>query len=161
VSICIILLLTIVQSVTGLGLAVLFNIQLKPGLFLPLCLLLGVAVFSVVPFAMQLLHIPLSLLNIALALLVVCAALNINLKKRAAYLRAVLRGQRFKVHIYEIPFLLVIGAFVLISVWRCFYLPPTPRDLTSGAEVIALSLLLLQAFKLFISLPGFLLGKYG
>jgi hypothetical protein len=26
---------------------------------------------------------------------------------------------------------------IFVSVWRCYYYPPTPRDLTSGAEVIA------------------------
>ena len=46
-------------------------------------------------------------------------------------------GRKFTIRLYEIPFLLVIGAIVLISVWRCFYLPPTPRDITSGTEALA------------------------
>jgi hypothetical protein len=31
----------------------------------------------------------------------------------------------------------VISFIVFISAWRCYYFPPTPRDLTSGPEVIA------------------------
>jgi len=32
---------------------------------------------------------------------------------------------------------LLISFMVFVSVWRCYYYPPTPRDLTSGPEVIS------------------------
>ncbi|WP_315821985.1 hypothetical protein [Paraflavitalea speifideaquila] len=44
---------------------------------------------------------------------------------------------RFRIKLYELPFLLVLAVIVMVSAWRCFYYPPSPRDLTSGAEVIA------------------------
>jgi hypothetical protein len=47
------------------------------------------------------------------------------------------RNTRFKMAVYEIPVLVVLTIIVFVSVWRCFYFPPTPRDLTSGAEAIA------------------------
>jgi hypothetical protein len=131
------LLLTILQFIAGFGVATLFKISQKPALFLPLCLLVGIAVFSIVPFAMQLMFIPLSSFNIFLALVLVSAMLNIRYRAGMAELGKMLKGGRFTMRLYEVPFLLVIAVIVLISVWRCFYLPPTPRDLTSGAEVIA------------------------
>lgn len=44
---------------------------------------------------------------------------------------------RFRLTFYEIPFLLAIGFIIFVSAWRCFYYPPTPNDVTTGAEAIA------------------------
>ncbi|HYE54097.1 MAG TPA: hypothetical protein VD996_04610 [Chitinophagaceae bacterium] len=136
-SLAIILLLTALQFVAGLGLLTLFRIQLKPAMFLSLCILLGIAVFSLVPFILQLLYIPLTGGNIFLSLAVACILLNLNAGRRLSHLRSVFRGSRFTITLYEVPFLLVIAFIVFVSVWRCYYYPPTPRDFTSGAEVIA------------------------
>lgn len=130
-------LLTLFQFMAGFGVTSLFKIQLRAGLLLPLSLLLGVAVFSIIPFVLQLLYIPLSAVNIFITLFLVCLALNLRLGVRAERLAWVLRSSRVTMRLYEIPFLVVITLIVLISIWRCFYLPPTPRDLTSGAETIA------------------------
>jgi len=132
-----ILLLTVFQFIAGFGITSFFKIHLRAGLFLPLCLLLGIAIFSFIPFALQLLYIPLSSVNIFTTLFFVCAALNFRTGVMIERLAWGLRGSRFTMRLYEIPFLLVITIIVLISVWRCFYLPPTPRDLTSGAETVA------------------------
>lgn len=43
----------------------------------------------------------------------------------------------FSFRLYEIPYMAVLLFFVLLSVWRCYYFPPTSRDFTSGAEVLA------------------------
>jgi hypothetical protein len=63
--------------------------------------------------------------------------LNSKYKQSIYYLKKVWEQRSFHFRLYEIPFLLVVIALVLISIWRCYYWPPTPRDLTSGAEVIA------------------------
>ncbi|WP_162915904.1 hypothetical protein [Paraflavitalea soli] len=89
------------------------------------------------PFLLQLLYIPLTCINIFIALVAACLLLNIKYKTGLAQLVRLVRESRFQIRLYEIPFLLVIVLVAAVSVWRCFYYPPTPRDLTSGAEVIA------------------------
>lgn len=137
ISILMVLLLAVMQFFTGIGLLGFFRVKIKPGLYFPLCLLLGVAVFSVVPFLLQLITLPLTSTNIFLALLATCLWLNVQSKRNSEELRRMIRQSRFRFNLYDIPFLLIVTLVVLISVWRCYYLPPTPRDLTSGAEVIA------------------------
>lgn len=132
-----ILLLTIGQLVAGMGLTALFRIRLMPGMLLALWALCGIMVFSLVPFVLHLCFIPLTAANIFVALLAVCLLLNIRYQDSREQLKQLLREKRFRIRLYEIPFLLVVGIAAIISVWRCFYYPPTPRDLTSGAEVIA------------------------
>ncbi len=137
ISVLTILLFTLLQLIAGFGILTLFNIQLKPGLFLSLSMLLGVAVFSLVPFILQLFYIPLTSLNIFLSLVIACITLNIKFRNGLHHLKIIFQNTHFKIRLYEIPFLTLITIIVLISVWRCFYMPPTPRDLNSGAEVIA------------------------
>ena len=136
-GIMIILLLTIIQFIAGFGLINLFNIQLKPGLLISLAILLGVAVFSITPFILQLAYIPLTSANVFISILVACVLLNIKFKSGIARLKELKTNIRFKIKLYEIPFVVMIAFIVFVSAWRCFYFPPTPRDLTSGAEVIA------------------------
>lgn len=136
-GIMIILLLTIIQFIAGFGLINLFNIQLKPGLLISLAILLGVAVFSIMPFVLQLAYIPLTSTNVFISIIAACVLLNIKFKSGMARFKELRAGFRFKIKIYEIPFVVMIAFIVFVSAWRCFYFPPTPRDLTSGAEVIA------------------------
>lgn len=129
--------LTLLQFATGFGVLGKFRIQLKPTMHLSLSILLGVAVFSIVPFVMQLLFVPLTADNIFLALSVTCLLLNVRSRVRISQLGQILKEAKFRITLYDIPFLIVIAFIVFASVWRCFYLPPTSRDLTSGPEVIA------------------------
>lgn len=131
------LILILWQGITGLGLISLFNIKCRPAMMIALWFLAGIAVFSFIPFLLQLLYIPLTSTAVYAALMVVMLLLNIRYTKNRMLLKQVLHELRFSIRLYDIPFLLVITAIVFISVWRCFYLPPTSRDLTSGAEVIA------------------------
>jgi hypothetical protein len=136
-GIMIIVLFTIIQFVAGFGLLNLFNIQLKPGLLISLAILLGVAVFSIMPFVLQLAYIPLTSTNVFISIIAACVLLNLKIKSGIARLKELRSGIRFKIKLYEIPFVIMIVFIVFVSAWRCFYFPPTPRDLTSGAEVIA------------------------
>jgi hypothetical protein len=133
----IILLLTILQFITGFGLINLFNIQLKPGMLLSLAILLGIAVFSIMPFVLQLAYIPLTATNVFLSLFAAAILLNLKFKTGIQRFKELLANTRFKIKVYEIPFVVMMVFIVFVSAWRCFYFPPTPRDLTSGAEVIA------------------------
>lgn len=132
-----IIVLTLLQFATGFGVLGKFRIQLKPAMHLSLSVLLGVAVFSIVPFLMQLLFVPLTADNIFLALSVTCLLLNVRSASRIRLLGQIMKETKFRVTLYDIPFIIVIAFIVFVSVWRCFYFPPTSRDLTSGAEVIA------------------------
>src|SRR5689334_15783598 len=132
-----IIVLTLLQFATGFGVLGKFRIQLKPAMHISLSVLLGVAVFALVPFVLQLLFVPLTADNIFLALAVTCLLLNVRSASRIRLLGQILKEARFRVTLYDIPFIIVIAFIVFVSVWRCFYFPPTSRDLTSGAEVIA------------------------
>src|SRR5215217_6524663 len=132
-----ILFLTILQFFMGFGVLTLLRIQIGLIFFLALSVLLGIAVCSLIPFLLQLCHLPLSATNLFIALITTCALLNIKLRPAMLHLRNQFRNTKLAVRLYEVPFIVVICLIVFISVWRCFYFPPTPRDLTSGAELIA------------------------
>jgi hypothetical protein len=129
--------LIILQFITGFGILNLFRIDLKPLMFISLAVLLGVANFSIIPFLLQLFFIPLTSLNVFLG--VVISAILFNLKPRNGLqrFRNSFRSHPFRIRIYELFSIGLIALIVFVSVWRCFYFPPTPRDFTSGAEVIA------------------------
>jgi len=133
-------------ALSGHGLLTLFGMRLKPVYALTLSLLLGIAVASVVPFLLQLFYIVIIAPTVFGALLLTALLLNIPtfLRIRKEGLPAVLRRApppfgppRFRIRLYEIPFWLVLGFFIFVSVWRCYYLPPTSRDALSGPETIA------------------------
>ncbi|MGZ3975236.1 MAG: hypothetical protein ACXVMI_13285 [Flavisolibacter sp.] len=106
-------------------------------LLLAVSILLGVAVFSIVPFLLQLAYVPLTVINIFVGLCVVAFLLNLKSTTEFIGFFKKVRASRLRVKIYELPFILLIVLMVFLSAWRCFYFPPSPRDLTSGAEVIA------------------------
>jgi hypothetical protein len=135
-SILLFLILTLLQCLIGFGILTLLGIRLRPGSLFPLAILLGLAVFSLLPFLLQLFYIPLEKRNIWIAVLLSCLVLNVRFSKGLKNLREGHRI-RFRIQPYDLVFLFVIVFIVFLSVWRCFYFPPTPRDITSGAEVIA------------------------
>src|SRR5579872_363894 len=136
-----ILLLT-VDLISGYGVLTLFGIRLKAAYMITLSLLLGVAIQSVVPFVMQLLFIPLTTLSVFGALLLAGLLLNgptfrrIRLEGWPA-VRGSFKPGRFRLLPYELPFMVVFLFLALVSIWRCYYLPPTSRDALSGPEGIA------------------------
>lgn len=130
-------LLLLFQFMTGLGILRLFQIWIRPGLFLPLAVLTGLAVFSTLPFLLQLLYIPLTALNLFYAIVIVLILFNIKPLPAWARIGNSIRGKKIRFYIYELPFLLVVIFILFLSAWRSYYLPPTPRDLTSGPELIA------------------------
>ena len=131
------LLLALAQLAAGFGVLTLFKLQLRPGLLLPLSVLTGIAVFSLVPFLLQLCHIPLTRVTVFTALTAVCLLLNIRLREGLARLKENKAGSARRLKLYELPFLALILFIVFVSVWRCFYFPPLSRDATSGPEAIA------------------------
>jgi hypothetical protein len=136
------LLLLILYLVSGLGILRLFGLRLRPAYTITLSLLLGIALASFLPFLLQLLYIPLTgftvfgVLVLGAVLLSIPTVMDIR-RNGFGSLRATLVPTRFQVQPYEIPFLVIIGFLIFVSVWRCYYLPPTSRDALSGPEAIA------------------------
>jgi len=132
------ILLILCHFIAGYGILTLFSIRQKTAITVALSLILGIAVASFIPFLLQLCYIPLTpgtvffSLAITSLLLGVPAALRI---KREGF--PAIRIRSFRIQAYEIPFLLILGFLVFVSVWRCYYLPPTSRDVLSGPEAIA------------------------
>ena len=131
------LLLGLLQMIIGVGLLSLFRIQLRTIFFFALAVLIGVAVFSFVPFVLQLLYVPITSFTVFGTLLLIALLLNIRPLTNAKHLKTFILPTKVGIKLYEIPFLLVTGFIVFLSVWRCFYLPPAPFDAISGGELIA------------------------
>ncbi len=136
------LFLALLFLLSGYGLLRLVGMPLKTAYTITVSLLLGVAVASFLPFLLQLCFIPLTAVTVFGILVLATALLNIPTvlairKTGFAAFRKELFKDRFKAAPYEMPFWIIIGFLVFLSVWRCYYLPPTSRDALSGPEAIA------------------------
>jgi cell division septation protein DedD len=128
--------------VTGYGLITLFGLHLRTAYMITLSLLLGVAVASFLPFLLQLLYIQLTAVTVFTSLLMAALAFNIPTLRRIrkegwSNVRRTFDLKPFRILPYEIPYLVIFGFIVFVSIWRCYYLPPTSRDALSGPEAIA------------------------
>ena len=130
------------QLLTGYGVLRCFRLRLKKAYMITLSLLLGLAVASFLPFLLQLLFIPITGLSVFGTLALAALSLNISAFIRVrkegfpALSRNLLPG-RLNIRPYEIVYWMAIGFLVFVSVWRCYYYPPTSRDALSGPEAIA------------------------
>jgi hypothetical protein len=127
---------------TGYGILCLFHLRMKAAYTITLSLLLGLAVASFIPFLLQLFYIEINPVSIFGTLTVACLLINypqweIIFREGFAAFRRSLPRASFKVRPYELPFWAIIGFLVFVSIWRCYYLPPTSRDVLSGPEAIA------------------------
>jgi len=122
-------LLIICHFFTGYGLLRLLRIVHEPMILVPLAFLSGIAVDSFLPFLLQLCHCPLYPATVFGAMGLALLLLNMD------GIRLTLPPIRIRS--YELPFLLLLSFIVFVSVWRCYYLPPTARDALSGPEAIA------------------------
>ncbi len=128
--------LLVLHFVSGYGILVLFNVRLKAVMQGALAVMIGVGVASVMPFLLQLFFLPLTPATVFGSLVFAAVALNIKtLLKPKEYLK--MPAFALRIRLYEVPFIILLGYLVIVSVWRCYYMPPTPRDMLSGPEVIA------------------------
>ncbi len=136
------LLLLFYYLVSGYGVLTLFRLRLKTAYMIALSMLLGVAVASLIPFLMQLFFIPLTPASVFGVLILAALALNIPSIRRIrregfTVFRRSFTVPPFRILPYEIPFMAIFAFFTAVSIWRCYYLPPTSRDALSGPEAIA------------------------
>src|SRR5258708_30905625 len=124
------LFLLVCYLLSGYGLLTLFGMRLKAVYMITLSLLLGIAVASFIPFLLQLFYILITGPTVFGALLLAALLLNIpsilRLRKEGltAFIRS-FRPGRFRMPSYEIPYWLILGFLIFVSVWRWSYLPPT------------------------------------
>jgi hypothetical protein len=137
------ILLILCHLLSGYGILTLFDVRQKTGITITLSLILGVAVASFLPFLLQLFYLTITPASVFISLVIACLLLNIRtfllLRSNGlpSFRTLLIRLRSFRVEWYEIPYLLIIGFLVFVSVWRCYYLPPTSRDALSGPEAIA------------------------
>jgi len=104
------ILLILCHFIAGYGILTLFSIRQKTAITIALSLILGIAVASFIPFLLQLCYLPLTpgsvffSLAVASLLLGIPAALRIKKEGFPA-----IRIRSFRIHAYEIPFLLILG----------------------------------------------------
>ncbi len=132
-----IILLLLIQVVIGTAILIKFRVAFNTFFFFSLSALLGVAVFSIIPFLLQLMYVPITAFTIfgSISLLVLLALFIILRSQRG--MKGSMVASKLSFQLYELPFLLIILYLVAISAWRCFYLPPTPFDAISGGELVA------------------------
>jgi len=122
------------QFIAGKGLIRLFGVSLRHTSLLSFSMICGIFIVSFVPCILQLLHIPLIASNVYNTITIITLALSIplilNIKNTKLPALALPK-------LYEYPFILVFIGLVVTSVWRCYYFPPTPRDVIAGTELIA------------------------
>jgi hypothetical protein len=129
--------LTILQFIIGIGILSCINIRGKSFMLISLSILTGIMIFALIPYLLQIINVSITSGNISLGIGVAIVLSNIQIKKSCNYLKQTIKGLKIIPKLYEIPFFIIIGFIFLISAWKCFYMAPQSRDLTSGAEAIA------------------------
>ena len=129
--------LTILELLMGWGLLSLFRVDLKPIQSICMSVILGIFMLSVIPFVLAMLSLPMTLPSLYVLCGVVVILLWIRDKMRLSKFFNEFKKIKLTLRIYELPFLIFFLIVAFISIWRCFYLPPTARDLIVGAELIS------------------------
>ncbi len=128
--------LILTHYLIGNGILRYFKVQQSDLANVCLSFMIGVPLMSFVPCFLQLMHIPLAKMNVATGIgvfAVLCYVPAIIYSKP----RLITLPKFSLPKLYEWPFLLILLALVIISLWRCFYMPPYSRDMLSGPELVA------------------------
>ncbi|HMG83799.1 MAG TPA: hypothetical protein VK559_12235 [Ferruginibacter sp.] len=128
--------LAAIQFIIGLGILSCLNIRGKSFMRIALCILTGLMIFAIIPYFLQIIHLPITAANIAILITLAAVIANSQFKKSWRYLKDIIANIKLP-KLYEIPFFLIIGFIFLMGAWRCYYEAPVSRDLTSGSEAIA------------------------
>ncbi len=134
---CLFVLLVTLQFFSGWAIIHLLKIDHKPIIKTCLSLLLGMFICALVPLLMEMVFIKINLSNFLISFFAFCLALSFNGKANLKELKEVFKQDVFSIKLYELIFIVPIALILFISAWRCFYTPPTPRDVIVGAELLA------------------------
>jgi hypothetical protein len=122
------------QYLCGYGMLRLLKVQLAAVPAFCMSMITGIAIISLVPCILQLLHIEIIAKNTAIGIGLMSAIFSIPI---IVFFKKPQFGKISLPQLYELPFIIVFLLFVIISSFRCFYFPPTPRDVLAGAELLA------------------------
>ena len=131
------LFLLITQFITGRGVIELCKVKMRPLLMFCYSFIAGVAIFSFLPFILELFHVTINMSSVSIAIGVTTIAFMVPLLGQIRNFKLP-SAKDFKLPgIYEIPFLTIFVLLILLSVWRAWFYPPNARDMLSGPEVMA------------------------
>ena len=126
-----------IQFLIGFGFLRQFKISLSKTQIASLSILCGLAVSTVILFFMGVVHIPIRFLHFTLTSIAVAVGMNWNFKSGLSDLKALITFRKLRLPPYEFVTLVIVVYLVFISVWRCFYLPVSPRDAIVGFDLVA------------------------
>ncbi len=130
--------LIIAHFVCGRGVMQLFRVQFKPLQTFCLSVIVGIPIISFGPCVLQLMKVPLTKESITavvwVSMAICCVPLLLHVIKNYKNFTA----PKIKLpELYELPFFFVFGILLGVSVWRCYYYPPTAADMINGPELLA------------------------
>ena len=128
------LFLLVAHYITGRGILQLFRLQLDNVVTICCSFIISVPVLSLAPCILQLLKMPITGTTVfaAVSVFTVISSIPLFLNFKMP------RFQKISMpKLYEWPAFLVIIFFIVMSLWRCYYMPPYSRDMLSGPELIA------------------------
>lgn len=135
IILCVLLLVT--QFLIGVNILLRCKLELSPVQNVSLSVLIGLFVSSVIPLLLEILYIPIYPIYILVTFVLILVSIYWN---RQEFLQDVLNSFKkikLNISIYEYAFIIPVFSFLLIAMWRCYYLPPTARDFLVGAELLS------------------------
>jgi hypothetical protein len=126
--------LLVAHFFTGRGVLAMFNIRQKPVATFAVSMLTGLMIAAFVPFFLQLFYVPITAMSVGATLGVVALACCVPLAMKFKTLDLkifLLPG------LYEVPYFIIYLLIMWVVAWKSFFMPPTPRDMLTGPELIA------------------------
>ena len=131
------LFLLVTQYIAGRGLIQLLKVEMRPMLLFCFSMISGVALFSFLPFFIELLHIDITMTSVSAAIGILTVAMLLPLFGLIKNFKLPDFKSYKMPKLYELPFWIIFGLLIFLSVWRAYYYPPNARDMLSGPEVMA------------------------
>ena len=125
-----------VHFLTGRGVLGLFKIKGKLTTIVPLSFIVGVVLVSMVPMVLEMCHIDITTSSVIVAVSLLAASTS-GLAARNFDFKVWKKISVPAIRLYEWIFIILFVLLMLPSVWRCYYYPPSARDVLSGPEPIA------------------------
>lgn len=126
-------LVTIAEVLIGIGILSLSGVQMRGWRFMFLSLIVGMGTVSLIPFTLDMLHIPLtgmSIFSVIAAFAITAIVISRNTLKN-------LQVGIPKLRLYDLPWLGILGLALYYAIFRSTAIPLFPRDVMAGAEPIA------------------------
>ncbi len=125
------------QFVAGLATLGALRLEMQRSMSVPVALLVGTFLHSLVFFGCELLHIPMSTQSMLFSAVVVAAVPHIWWKNVTTFYGRLLAKPTWTLTLYDVVTLGVIGYVTFIAVWASWYWPVTPFDAMAGIDFVA------------------------